>query len=430
VASTSERLVAPVRSWAVWRSGRPLAAWVTLVVTVAAGLAVLGAATTTAGLDQIGVVAGLVGCGAVCVEAVRRVGEAAGVSKDLMSAWTLPAALLLPPVWSLLVPIPLTVLLQLRVRRGLVHRRVYSVAAIGLANAAVSVGFHRALAGRGLRLGRGLAIEALHAGPGAGAVLGGGGRAVVVALALACALGGCALNVALIGVAVRLDSPETSWRSLVLDRDQRRLDVGELCLGVSIAGCWLLTPVLGLTMLAPVLLVQQSLTHAQLRAAARLDSKTGLLNAQAWQAEAEREIVRANRERRPLAILIGDLDHFKQVNDTFGHLTGDVALRAAAGALGTGLRPSDLLGRFGGEEFTVVLPGTGAVEAHRIAERLRQAVAEATVLVGDVRVPLSVSLGVAVLGRHGDDLTDLLAAADAALYRAKDAGRNRVSVAR
>ncbi len=428
MARTSERVVAPVRSWAVWRSGRPLAAWVTLVVTVAAGLAVLGAATTSFGPDQVGVALGLIGCGAVCVEAVRRVGEAAGVSKDLMSAWTLPAALLLPPVWSLLIPIPLTVLLQLRVRRGLVHRRVYSVAAIGLANAAVSVGFHRALAGRGLRVGRDLAIEGLRAG--SGAALGGGGRAVVVALALACAVVGCALNVALIGVAVHLDSPETPWRSLLLDRDQRRLDVGELCLGVSIAGCWLLTPVLGLTMLAPVLLVQRSLTHAQLRAAARLDSKTGLLNAQAWQAEAEREIVRANRERRPLAILIGDLDHFKQVNDTFGHLTGDVALRAAAGALGSGLRPSDLLGRFGGEEFTVVLPGTGAVEAHRIAERLRQAMAEATVLVGDVRVPLSVSLGVAVLGRHGEDLTDLLAAADAALYRAKDAGRNQVSVAR
>lgn len=399
--------------WSVFESAPGLACWVLAVVAVALGVATAGVMTTAVKPAQVATWLVFTGCGAVCVEAVRRVGEPAGVAKDLLSAWTLPVALLLPPVYSLFIPLPLMVLSQLRVRRGLVHRWVYSVAVIGLANWGVSAAFHHFLRGGGSPfLG-----EAVLA------------RTAVVLLAVGCAVLGCAVNVLLIGVAVRLASPEVSWRELIVDREQRVLDVGEICLGVAVAGCWVVTPALALMMLVPVLLVQRSLTHAQLRAAARTDAKTGLLNAKAWQEEAEREIVRAHREGQPVAILIADLDHFRRINEAHGHLAGDVALMAAVGALSGGLRPYDLLGRFGGEEFTAVLPRTGHAEAGRIAERLRRAVASAPVVFDDTAVSLSVSIGVAVLGEHGRDLTDLITAADHALYRAKRSGRNQVAVA-
>lgn len=405
------------RNWALWTTSPALACWLTGVTCVAALLAVAGLATTAGQLGQAACFVVLTGCGAVCVEAVRREGEPAGVAKDLLSAWTLPVALLLPPVYSLLIPVPLTVLLQLRVRRGLVHRRVYSAAVIGLANWVVSVAFHRYL---------GWDARGHH-------LLGGGAadRTTILLGAVAVAAVGCALNVLLVGVAVRLASPETSWGELAGDREQRVLDAVEICLGVAVAGCWVLTPVLAVLMLLPVLLVQRSLTHAQLRAAARTDAKTGLLNAHAWQQEAEREIVRAQREGHPVAVLIADLDHFKRINDEHGHLSGDLALRAAATALCAELRPYDQLGRFGGEEFTAVLPRTGHAEALRVAERLRRAVADAHVVIDThMTVQISVSIGVAVLGKHGQDITDLLTAADHALYQAKQSGRNQVTLAR
>ncbi len=398
--------------WALWSTPPMLCCLVLGLVALAAGSAFVGAATTPVQLRDVLTWLALLGCGAVCVEAMRGAGEPAGLAKDLLSAWTLPVALLLPPVYSLLISLPLTALRQRRVERGLLYRRAYSVAAVGLANGAVSVVFHRYLAGTS----GSLPTTAT-------------GRTQILAVALACAAGGCLLNLLLIATAVRIASPATTWRALLLDREQRVLDVGETCLGLVVAGCWFLTPVLALAMLVPVLLVQRSLSYAQLRAAARTDAKTGLLTSVAWQQEAEREIVRARREGQPLAVLIADLDHFKQVNDVHGHLAGDVALRAAVAALSSGLRPYDTLGRFGGEEFTAVLPHTDHAEAVKIAERLRRAVNNTPVNLSSTTLHLSISIGVAILGPHGEDLTDLLTAADHALYRAKDSGRDQVALA-
>jgi len=385
-----------------------------VVVTSAATATVVGALWTPFESVQLVTWLVLTGCGAVCVEAVRRVGEPAGASKDLLSAWTLPVALLLPAVYSLAAAAVLTVLLQLRVSRGPVHRRALSAAAIGLANAAVSVGFHRYVPWTT----RHLFVDVR------------GDRTVLLGVALGCAAAGAVINVVLVGQAVRLANPAVSWRELVGDREKAVLDVAEISLGIAVTGCWVFTPAMAVLMLAPVLLVQRSFTHAQLRAAARVDAKTGLLNATAWQAEADREITRARRDSRPVAVLIADIDHFKRVNDTHGHLAGDVALLGVVTALLGGLRPYDQLGRFGGEEFTAVLPGAGPGEARDIAERLRRAVAADPVMLGGIAVEVSVSVGVAVLGHHGYDLTDLLTAADHALYQAKQHGRNQVVLAR
>ena len=178
--------------------------------------------------------------------------------------------------------------------------------------------------------------------------------------------------------------------------------------------------------LPPVVLLHRSLLHAQLKAAARTDAKTGLLNATAWQREADTEIVRARRTGETLALLIVDIDHFKRVNDTYGHLVGDQVLAGVATALRSQLRDYDVVGRFGGEEFVVLLPRADVGEARRVAERLRSRVGGVAIPVDSAMITVTISAGVAIMSVHGDDLIELLAAADLALYRAKELGRDRV----
>ena len=125
-------------------------------------------------------------------------------------------------------------------------------------------------------------------------------------------------------------------------------------------------------------------------------------------------------------MLLVDIDHFKRVNDTHGNLVGDQVLAALADALQNQVRESDEVGRFGGEEFVVLLPGADATEAAKVAERLREHVRTMLTTIGDTEIALTVSIGAAVLGQHGSDVRNLLAAADEALYRAKASGRDRV----
>ena len=165
----------------------------------------------------------------------------------------------------------------------------------------------------------------------------------------------------------------------------------------------------------------------------RTDTKTGLLNAAAWEREAVDEIYRAVRTGSPGALALVDIDHFKVVNDTYGHLVGDKALRAVADALRSQLRAYDLAGRFGGEEFAILLPHAREADALNVAEKIRSHIAAMSIPVGDDAasgpcVTLTVSAGVATLDGESRELTDLLAAADAALYYAKEAGRNRTHI--
>jgi diguanylate cyclase (GGDEF)-like protein len=139
----------------------------------------------------------------------------------------------------------------------------------------------------------------------------------------------------------------------------------------------------------------------------------------------ERELRRARREGQPLAVALADLDHFKQVNDNLGHSAGDEVLRQTAQRMRRAIRDIDAIGRYGGEEFLVVLPHCAVSDACRVAERVRTAVGGQPVEIGDDRVQASVSLGVAGATETSTPTT-LVQAADEALYRAKSAGRNRV----
>lgn len=168
--------------------------------------------------------------------------------------------------------------------------------------------------------------------------------------------------------------------------------------------------------------------NGELRRMAASDPLTGLPNRRRLMERGADEARRAHRYRRPLAAVIVDLDHFKAINDIFGHAAGDVALLEAARACRAALRDVDMFARLGGEEFVALLPETGPAEAAAAAERLRAAIAQAA---PDAAAPgrrLTASVGVACL-RAGESFDFLLARADEAMYRAKKAGRNQVCVA-
>jgi diguanylate cyclase (GGDEF)-like protein len=229
-----------------------------------------------------------------------------------------------------------------------------------------------------------------------------------------------------VAVAAHATDPEGRWRDVLWNRESLLLDVVELCVGVLIAITCVISPGLLILALPPVVLLQRSLMHQQLQAAARTDAKTGLLNAGAWQREAETELSRAERTHEPLAVFLIDIDHFKKVNDTYGHLVGDQVLISVASTLRNQLRDYDVVGRFGGEEFVVLLPGADTVEACRVAERLRSRVRRLAVAAEEGTVTVTISVGVSLYRTHGQDLIELLASSDLALYRAKESGRDRV----
>lgn len=157
------------------------------------------------------------------------------------------------------------------------------------------------------------------------------------------------------------------------------------------------------------------------------DALTGVLNRRAILARLRAGFLQARESDEPLSLLFLDLDHFKQVNDTYGHHVGDQCLRALVGPVTSELRQGDAFGRYGGEEFLVVLPGAGAGNAEVVAERIRKHVEEMAVLVSGRRIDLTLSIGIAAMDEHVLTPNDLIERADAALYRSKSGGRNQVS---
>jgi diguanylate cyclase (GGDEF)-like protein len=156
------------------------------------------------------------------------------------------------------------------------------------------------------------------------------------------------------------------------------------------------------------------------------DALTGVLNRRAIVARLRGAFANARATGAPLSLLFLDLDHFKHVNDSFGHRAGDQCLRAVVDPIATELRQDDVLGRYGGEEFLVVLPNVLMRDAEAVAERIRLRVQELPLLISGSRIDLTLSVGVASIaaGMHAPE--DLIERADVALYRAKAGGRNRV----
>lgn len=168
--------------------------------------------------------------------------------------------------------------------------------------------------------------------------------------------------------------------------------------------------------------------NQNLRILARTDGLTGVLNRRTLFEELDRELERISRLPRSLALVMLDIDHFKAINDRYGHGSGDHALKVLAECLRQELRGVDLIGRYGGEEFILVLPDADAKTATRITERIRAKIASKLIKSPTGEFSITASFGIAFLGIHGTDADTLTQAADRALYTAKSEGRNRVTI--
>lgn len=173
--------------------------------------------------------------------------------------------------------------------------------------------------------------------------------------------------------------------------------------------------------------LRNALTYKQALDTALRDPVTGLNNRAALNSTIEREVSLAHRHGNALSVIMLDIDYFKRINDNYGHLTGDLVLRMLARRVLDHTRGCDIVFRYGGEEFTIVLSNTDIHGASLLAERIRAAVAAAPITHNDFDIPVTVSLGVATL-EGGDTALNLIHRADAALYEAKSAGRNQVKI--
>jgi len=355
----------------------------------------------------------------VSVEGFRRVGAAhRGANRpfhNLLSVFLLAAAITLPPLYAVAVATVAHLLFQFRALRLPAVKRLFNAAKDVLAVIAAAA-TRDVLAPGGLS---GLNhLTSMTSGAGAVSALAAGAALVAVS------------EILLVGL-LRQVSPTTPWRTQLGDRDSWELTAVDVCAGILAALAWLASPLFFALGLAPMLLLQRGVIYRHLVTTAQTDTKTGLATPGHWRSVAERAVTRSAHVGTPVAVLMVDLDHFKAINDSDGHLAGDEVLTAVADALRLAVRPGDLVGRFGGEEFTVLLPGADVPKATEIAVRIHRRIGIPIGRTGTTgeRRHVTASIGVAVFGHHGDDLDELLAAADRALYKAKDTGRDRVVMA-
>jgi diguanylate cyclase (GGDEF)-like protein len=170
--------------------------------------------------------------------------------------------------------------------------------------------------------------------------------------------------------------------------------------------------------------------HDETRRQARTDGTTGLWNRREFELRARESVKEATRFEEPFGVILVDIDNFKRVNDDFDHSTGDMALIYVASRLSEATREIDVVARWGGEEFIVLLPRAGAEETETVAERVRATIASEPLVDGNKVIPLTVSVGYAVHSEDGSTADSLFKAADAALLRAKRLGKNRIERAR
>ena len=400
-----------VRDWQVWALPEPLRGYVLAVTATAAVVAGLAAAATRWRLSQLAVFFALLACGVVLIESTRTIREVHGaIVRDLQPVWYLAIAVTLPPGYAFLAPLPLLVYKLCRAPGLVIYRRVFSNATISLGYGSAAVAFH--------------AVPAPLAGPAPGA-----GAHVLswAGVALGCGLAGWLINDGLIVVAIKLADPAARVRELVATRATLAADLVELSLGVSLALVVAISPWLMALALPSVLLYRRSMMRAQLVAEARIDARTGLLNAGAWRREAEVELARARRTKASAAIVIVHIDHFASVAETAGRQAGDQVLRRMACLLREHLRGYDLIGWYPGERFAVLLPGTGLEEGRRVSERLRDQLAAEPVGIEDGShagfvFRMTVSIGVAMVEETRSTLPELIQAADSALASAARAG--------
>ena len=334
---------------------------------------------------------------------------------DLTSVWTFAGAMILPIWLAALLGLVVHVHVWMRTGRprAPLHKAAFSAATIVLACSAAS-----------------WVQRSIEAGGGPAA-----GMLGVVGLVSAM-LVYTVVNNGLVGLVIAASTPQPTVGTVFGHVEDNTLEVACLALGALTAVAISVQPALVVLVLFPLIVLHRAVLVRHLREAADIDGKTGLLNAAAWHTRATNAL--ASQEDRRRAVLVLDLDRFKSVNDAHGHIAGDHVLAAVARVLRAEVRERDLVGRFGGEEFVVLLAGRdggSAADLEGVAERIRSRVAALQVEVPTPDGPLSIgglsiSVGGALHPVDGPDLGTLLHVADAALYAAKRAGRNAVRMGR
>lgn len=422
------RMTQSIRSWELWTLPRPLLA-VLLGVYGLGACAVAAAIVAGVGIsaDQLGyavvAIVGVVGARMhaawVPAETEHSDGKGGSLQVSADDCWLAALALGVP------LGVGVLAVLMFQVAYAVLHRVV-----------------HRAAPRRWTPPGRPyrvafnassnvLAVAAAHA---VFTTADGGmtfsGRAVVAA---ALAIGTLqAVCTSLLIVVLHL-ATGVGWRTLIARETGFTVaQLSQMCLGVLIWAAWASVP-WSLVFVFPLLLsFERAQRHHGLLDQAQTDAKTGLPNLSYWQSRAETTLARNRVGGIPAAVLLVDLDLFKRVNDAHGHLVGDEVLIAAAERIAGAVRPADILGRFGGEEFVAFLSPASADEAFAVGERIRAAVSRTpgAVTADGSGVVVTCSVGIAeVVGDAPGALTDALERADLALYAAKEAGRDRVEAA-
>jgi len=405
------------RQWDVWALPRGARALVIAVPCFYVAVVTVVAFHTTFLIRDVGIAAAFTLAAVASIEISMRLAwpRARGdrLSRDCLTAWILPVALMLPPLYAAAMIVAPRLYMQVRVWRAQLMKLVYNIASIGLAYAAAAE-VHVAIAPPGPHSWM---TTRLIGSPRADLAL---AAAVVVWW-----VGHNFLVCSIVTLAAGFDSVKTFLR----DIENHAVDLAVACVGIVFAVLWSVSPVAAALLVPPVLLLQHQF-FSNLRAAVRTDQLTEVASAQYWRDVAGREVHRAGAAGAEVSLLVIDLDNFKAVNDVHGHLVGDAMLNVAARAIVAAVRPRDLVGRLGGEEFGVILAGLNLLDAEGAAQRVREQVGAARLRTDSGGwISVTASIGVAAVTVNGDSLEQVLTAADQAMYAAKSAGRNCVRAA-
>lgn len=333
---------------------------------------------------------------------------------NVTTVWLVAAAVLVSPGWAALLAGPLYAHLWLRVWRAAgtwrFDRMLASAAIAAISTWAASGAVHYT------------AIGSIQEADGL--------RIVVVVLVATVTLD--AVNAAVIAFAIFLRTGTRTPSALFGSWHDNAFEMITLCLGAT-AAVLLAGPAPPLVALVfpPLLILHRAALTEQLETLAVTDAKTSVFNAAGWEHQARRALTAAHERGLSAAVLMIDVDRFKRINDNHGHFAGDDVLRELAHAIKTSVRHRDIVGRFGGEEFVVLLPDIATADAVAVAERIRCAAEQLRVPVATDGGPavidhISVSIGMATCPADAQKLQEVLDAADTALYSAKRNGRNRL----
>lgn len=409
--------------WKLWEQPPHVLAYVLIVDAVAIAAALATANLVPVTRTDLVHFAVLAGCAIAAIELTRTIERhreltaGAGPYLDLKAVWSLCAVIVLPPILATAMVLLTYLTAWLRIwphgRPVPLFRWTFSCSTVLLGTAAAA-----AVLAVGMGHYPGLPTTTLPRGL---AELG------VLAAALVLRW---AINYGLVIAAILISSPDTRPRAVFSNFSEQLLEAGSSGLAIAAAGLVTTNPVLLAGVMIGLLAMHRGLLLTQAQRAARIDGKTGLFTATWWHQTAQRCLERAQVRGTRIGLLIIDADFFKTVNDTHGHLVGDNVLRMVGQTLASEVRDVDVTGRFGGDEFVVLLTDVTETELLTIANRIRRRITDLTVNVTtEGETTLTVSIGAALHPQPGiTTLEDLLKVADRALRQAKDEGRNQVRI--